>query len=135
VLSRALQNYYVDNSDFPTQLQGLVPLSEPVTYLASIPQDVFARHSDQTSPYTYRTYNEGSFTVWVLISRGPDGDLDFDNLDVAPVEFDDDYVAQLRPSDPVPPGLSNILSDSSYDPTNGLFSDGDVFTLSPFARN
>jgi type II secretory pathway pseudopilin PulG len=127
VISRALQNYYVDYSDFPTQGQGLVVLSEPVTYLASLPRDIFAR-GVSAETYAYRTAQVGIQTVWVLVSRGPDGDMDLD-------------AGQPRQ---VPPGSSGSAPSEdlplklllgSYNPTNGLHSDGDVYTLAPFALN
>ncbi len=133
VISRALQNYYVDNSSFPIQQQGLDPLSEPVTYLAHIPNDIFAIGEKRGEPYAYRTYREGAQVVWLLISRGPDADLDFDTLDIAPVVEDEEGIMSLASDDPPPPGLRRRLIEVSYDPTNGLHSDGDVVTLSPFA--
>lgn len=133
VISRALQNYHVDFSSFPIQSQGLDPLSEPVTYLAHIPYDIFAKGEEGGEPYAYRTYRGHNQVVWLLVSRGPDADLDFDTSDIAPVIEDSEGLMSLTSNDPPPTGLRSRLLQMSYDPTNGLHSNGDVITLSPFA--
>jgi type II secretory pathway pseudopilin PulG len=130
VISRALQNYFVDQYDFPRQSQGLTVLSEPVTYLASIPQDIFARGEEKGQPYAYRTWDNEVLTVWLLVSRGPDGDLDFDET-VSQGTFPGLSASNFPNLDTLP----TLLLQLSYDPTNGLHSNGDVFTLSPYIRN
>lgn len=131
VLTRALQNYYFDLSDFPTQIQGLAPLREPVTYLASIPRDIFARGEDRSQPYVYRTWHGELQTVWLLLSRGPDGDID---LDETPTGLVQPLIPSLSGTATVGgTRLPDFLIALSYDPTNGLGSSGDIYTLSPFA--
>lgn len=131
VISRALQNYYLDNAEFPAEIQGLHPLSEPITYLAAIPNDLFSREKENAPDYTYHTWTESGQRIWLLVSCGPDGDADYDAAWEEPE-------GTLNASSVAPNGeplvfpLSNAqLIQMSYDPTNGLSSDGDVFTVSP----
>jgi hypothetical protein len=133
IITRALHNYFVDNYDFPSETQGLVALSEPVTYLASIPRDIFACKEERGERYVYRTWREGGLMMWLLVSRGPDGDLDFDQGPEVP--SDEETVMALS-SGATPPQRESLHSSMlflSYDPTNGLDSSGDIITITPFA--
>ncbi len=135
VISRALQNYFVDNSGFPDESQGLTPLHQPITYLAALPPDIFARGDETSESYVYRTFEgTGQMTSWVLVCRGPDGDLDFDTR--TGDSPDENLTAASAPPLPTTTDhLPETLVVLSYDPTNGLLSDGDVFMLSPFAAH
>jgi type II secretory pathway pseudopilin PulG len=129
VLVRALQNYQMDYMDFPTNVQGLASLNGPTAYLAALPRDPFMSSPEMI--YYYR-YNPGGGYSYIIVSAGPDGDIDFT-----------DYLSQisLLPSTPtsekhepdsslVDALFNKYLTTRIYDPTNGLNSDGDVITLS-----
>lgn len=72
VLSRALQNYIMDYSSLPALDQGLRPLVQPTAYLGALPRDPFQKGSYS---YIYVTPNSSQIAS-VIISPGPDGDLD-----------------------------------------------------------
>jgi type II secretion system protein G len=130
VLTRALQNYQMDYMDYPNSEQGLAALNTPTAYLASLPRDPFATNPNKI--YYYRQ-NPGGGYSYIVLSAGPDGDIDFL-----------DYLAQAgRISSPsagsnseysreqIDALFQKYLTTKTYDPTNGLNSDGDVITL-PF---
>jgi type II secretory pathway pseudopilin PulG len=129
VLTRALQNYQMDYMDYPNNQQGLTALNNPTAYLASLPRDPFA--GGPSKIYYYRHHPGGGYN-YIIVSAGPDGDIDF--LDYLA------QVSQLTPtasqgrseSDPtlIDALFSKYLTTKTYDPTNGLNSDGDVICLS-----
>ncbi|MBN1476979.1 hypothetical protein JXA47_09510 [Candidatus Sumerlaeota bacterium] len=135
IITRALHNYFVDNYDFPDETQGLIALSEPVTYLASIPRDIFAGKEESGERYVYHTWRQGGLMMWLLISRGPDGDLDFDERFNWPSDEGAVVVALSNSGVPTPhhESLRSTVLLLSYDPTNGLDSSGDIITITPFA--
>lgn len=134
VISRALQNYFVDNYSWPTQGQGLDVLNAPVSYLASIPQDIFANREPVSIPYAYRTYDAGGALLWLLVSRGPDGDIDIDEQFPPPVTTSTGSGGGSSPRIAFN-ALPELLVNLSYDPTNGLRSQGDIYTVAPFPMN
>jgi type II secretory pathway pseudopilin PulG len=73
VLSRAIENYVMDYSSLPSKEQGLVPLTRPTAYLGALPRDPFQGESGAS--YVYLSPNSSQIAS-VLISPGPDGDLD-----------------------------------------------------------
>jgi type II secretory pathway pseudopilin PulG len=126
-VSRALQSYFVDHYNFPPERgPGLQSLQTPTTYLASIPADVFALRDERATPYVYRTWEIGSQVVWILASRGPDGDMDFEPS--PPVSLSSTAPSPREMAPPLPDDLIRL----SYDPTNGMRSSGDIFTVCPY---
>lgn len=131
VLSRALQNYRMDYNDYPMDLSRL---SAPTAYISNLPMDPFMKQSQRRN-YLYYYQPSGEYD-FVIISFGPDGDSDLDdiiqryltltsNLDGENQETGDysreeilDYILPL------------YLANKTYDPTNGVISDGDVITFS-----
>lgn len=119
-LRTALEIYRVDNNDYPPGSFSFVPpfpevktylLTTPVSYIASIPEDVFNTDPDPsppggpfgiTGPYIGYVNDPLVTEVWLLLSYGPD--LDFD------------------------PGSEGI----HYDPTNGTASNGDIYLVGSF---
>lgn len=154
-----LETYRVDSNKYPPDFQfdALVPerdlssylprlvvLTTPIAYLTALPEDVFAAASMQRNPtlaepyqvpngsgnfvrpytfdYAYRYYpdgrdeNEGT-GIWTLrISRSP-------NVMWALKSVGPDLNATV---------LNDISpAATSYDPTNGTLSAGDIFFLGP----
>ena len=126
VLSRALQNYQMDYNDYPNNTVGLKALNAPTAYLASLPSDPFL--SDGNRTYVYY-YEPGYPYNYVLISAGPDGDLDFYEYYLSAVSSPAGEGATPQPQ-PAENALKDFLKTRAYDPTNGLNSDGDIITLS-----
>ncbi len=85
-MDTALEMFYIDNDEYPTPPEGertvdraflekngkTLFLNKPITYLSSIPKDPF-NPDDQS--FRYHTDGENWF---ILVSNGPDGDIDFD---------------------------------------------------------
>lgn len=126
VLSRALQNYQMDYNDYPNNTVGLKALNAPTAYLASLPSDPFSSNGNHTYVYYYEPgypYN------YILISAGPDGDLDFQEYYLSAVSVPASGGSTPQPQ-PAENALKEFLQTRVYDPTNGLNSDGDIITLS-----
>lgn len=81
---------------------------ETITYLRLVPFDPFAKN-----PGDFYHYH-GRINGWILVSLGPDGNLEIDLLN----DYDD-RIAQP----------TSKLLIKSYDPTNGTFSAGDIFRV------
>lgn len=62
-----------------------------------------------------KSENNAKFNVkeWIIVSRGPDKDYDFD-----PKRVYDGSISQ--------PAVSLLTSPFTYDPTNGTISNGDI---------
>ena len=134
-LATGLEAYYVDNNEYPcwatgdkganaflpagkparerptfrirTSSEEFHTLTTPQAYLTFYFPDPFAPGGGDA---TYSYYKDSS--GWIMISAGPDKDYD-----IAP--------EKLYRSDIAQPTLE--LLTYSYDPTNGLVSDGDIF--------
>jgi len=128
VLSRALQNYRMDYNDYPMQMTAL---NAPTAYLSCLPRDPFLPHSTlPTYEYHYKPSDEYDY---IIISAGPDGDLDLDQM-LDKVQSSStssgDSAVSVRTRDEL---LKNILpfylATKVYDPTNGTVSDGDIITF------
>ncbi len=147
-VATALETYFVDYSKYPRayeavntaiepRIERFIPITTPVAYMTSIPQDVFSRdvsnlydekdvrvfiYTDRRSyeefvndPYgtpvgqnLYSTLWGEQFTAgqWILRSRGPVGIAGGVGIDITPAV-------------------------SSYDPTNGTVSAGNIMLLGP----
>ncbi|GAB4325264.1 MAG: hypothetical protein Kow0059_21230 [Candidatus Sumerlaeia bacterium] len=137
VLQRALGNYQMDYSDFPRNEIGLRALNAPTMYLTSLPRDPFGS-GGQDGSYFYCRHPERGY-YYVVVSAGPDGDVDFKEFLAAhppdtaidasgsagpdPVEADsaDRPTPQFR-------NLQDFIVQKTYDPTNGVNSDGDIIS-------
>ncbi len=132
-----MESYFVDNNSYlPTQnvvgvtrLQRFIPLTTPVSYLSSIPKDIF---SNDTGDYQYYPYwgpdyfaavragnSESRFltvpalysrvlgdgNLWLVFSSGPDRDYE--------------------------PAVAPWTGFEIYDPSNGTVSNGDIFRWGP----
>jgi hypothetical protein len=127
VLSRALQNYSMDYNDYPNNTVGLKALNAPTAYLASLPVDPFLSNGNHT--YVYH-YEPGHPYSYVLISAGPDGDLDFYEYYLKAINIPSSEGTTPQAPQKVEDTLMDFLQSRVYDPTNGLNSDGDIVTLS-----
>jgi type II secretory pathway pseudopilin PulG len=130
VLATAIEAYYVDHNAYPQ----MVPLycfsvnekelrnaggfslstfggdlTTPTAYLSEKILDPF---SPQPLPFVYFTDGKG----WIIISRGPDKDYDFD-----PKQVYDGFLPQ--------PSFPLQTSSFTYDPTNGTISNGDIWRV------
>lgn len=65
----------------------------------------------------YQYYTNGQ-DFWALISRGPDGDLDTTSATLMRLNAKQTYHER-----------NDILAQSSYDPSNGTVSNGDIFRV------
>jgi type II secretion system protein G len=139
VLATALESYRVDYNKYPPVNDSLSelsprlrPLSSPISYITSIPQDVFERDRSNfvgvgslqdpsgrsfmynTSNITFglgnSTADETSRGSWSITSGGPDREVTFPYYAFSPnFIFSGSYIFQI------------------YDPTNGTISPGELF--------
>lgn len=134
MIAKALEDYYTDNNAYPPcssdpaqsehkQLPNelLVPsfrranphylggtLTTPVAYLPAYPRDRFA---DAFQTFGYYT---DARTGWIIFSPGPDRKFDLG------WEVYDSSISQPSPE---------LISRYTYDPSNGVFSDGDIWRV------
>jgi len=143
-IATGLESYYVDYNKYPPsltainiwkdELQRLVPITTPVAFMTSIPEDAFQvasaglvresywDYSDRNAVNAYvppigdpaepwdSTWGNREGSSWRLASNGPDRFPNFEGIDGA------------GPS--LPPTYQ-------YDPTNGTISRGDIIRWGP----
>ncbi len=137
-LATALESYYLEHESYPamqpirpfsrklkilikaegyhlntieTGRPGLAGITTPVAHCKELIPDPLA--PEKTLPYVYHTDEYG----WILISAGPDGDYDLN-----PVQDYDGSIAQ--------PSLHLLTGAATFDPTNGMRSNGDIWRVS-----
>lgn len=108
--------------------QRLVPITTPVSYVQTLPQDPFAPPSQKSHPGLEYCYAPGNLyhggaakysanqyrrTIYSLAGRGPDKEIQAGAYCLAHPEA---YQSQLA-------------IRASYDPTNGTLSQGDIVQL------
>lgn len=122
VLTQAISHYQVDYNTIPPLQVGLDALKETTKYVTSLPSDPFI--SSQPKNYLYIT-NPSSNIKYILVSAGPDGDLDI--LPFVKQVYQQPYItAEARDS-----SFHSYIDYMSYDPTNGIGSNGDLLTIVP----
>jgi prepilin-type N-terminal cleavage/methylation domain-containing protein len=117
-------------------LVRLLPLTTPVSYLTSIPEDAFrhliaggSNHSWENDPlrkaymYSRGDVRAGSTSslgnrVYTMNSSGPDNNIASDSYYTV-----DEMISFER--------LNNSVTPARYDPTNGTVSQGDIFRWGP----
>jgi type II secretion system protein G len=128
VIALALESYAVDYNAYPQAAivlpwQRLVPLTTPVQYLSSIPDDPFQTLSIFKG-YFYGAMDLSYADRWILAGVGPDK---YPSVD--PIEFYPGYQPGLFENRV--PGYNYMI----YDPTNGTISRGDIIRASDFIKD
>lgn len=129
----ALESYRVDTTSYPEDYAATTPrgdgmgrLTTPVSYLSSVPLDVFGGYYDSDQAVQVKSYSLGTApddapSRWALASSGPDRKDDTTPL------FD--YPGYNEPMWENP---SSGYSYYRYDATNGTVSRGDIIRLSDY---
>ena len=127
-IGTALEAYYVDNTEYPSETGGLDALTPD--YVTSIPNDPFG--TDDNPGYRYYTDTAGEVAggAWLIVSNGPDGD---DDVKEPGLDWTKRVSGQLGGPDGVYSGYGSDNPDPSdkatnvwYDPTVGAASSGDL---------
>lgn len=153
-MANALEDYFVDNRRYPPFAKGprsyngalgpQVPASalpsldqsllRPTAYLPAVqyPTDPFCPKAKATFLYwsiqpgqpdpSGNTVGQNTYPGWILVSPGPDGDYDIAG------EWDV-YDPLTAPSKSLLTGTNKQGSAFTYDPTNGMKSDGDIWRV------
>ena len=103
---------------------GLATLTTPVAYLSRFREDPFSRTPNASLGY----FGHGNDSGWIIFSLGPDRD---ENSAGGPGDISP-TVEKLYDLSSDFPGMwipSSKLIDARYDPTNGLFSNGDIYRM------
>lgn len=124
-IADALEIYHADHNTYPQAAailpaKRLLPLTTPVGYLSSVPQEPFH------SRLFRRTFRYGAMDLdvasrWLLVSVGPDLHPSMDPVEFYPGYQDGLFTGRV-------PGFDYMI----YDPTNGALSRGDVVRASDF---
>lgn len=130
-IGNALEMYYLDNQDYPTTSEFTSSSSggllENGTYLASLPTDPF----NSGNNYRYYVTDDTTPDYWLLVSNGPDGDIDVQEGDgtfswsarkSGQMGGSDGYIAAFGYTD---------ADDAWYDPTEGTTAGGDLGRSGP----
>ena len=133
-IATGLEAYRVDYNRYPPstlvpRFLRLRPLTTPVAYLTTVPQDVFDSADTRGGPGPWRStgnYSYGAMPIdqesrFAVVSDGPDRRAESD-----PVEFYPGYPA-ISWENP-----SSGYAYYRYDPTNGTISVGDVWRVSDY---
>lgn len=129
-IALGLESYHSDHNRYPPSTlvfrsRRLRPLTTPIAYLSSVPQDVFQSQSAGGGPWRRSgTYAYGAMPIdeesrWALASNGPDL-----NRDSNPIEFYPGYSESIWENPET--GFNYVR----YDPTNGTISNGDIWRVS-----
>ncbi len=131
-VATGLAAYQVDNNAYPNAVLiprpvRLLPLTTPVAYLSTVPEDIFLPIGFPPSFLASRAFQYGAMGVdrssrYALSSFGPDRSPDID-----PIEFYPGYSLELFYG-----GVTGF-DYTLYDPTNGAVSRGDIFRASDFS--
>jgi len=123
-IGTALESYYVDNTEYPSENDGLDALAPD--YITSIPDDPF----NADNPYGY--YTDAAAAVvgdaWLIVSYGPDGAEDVTDA-AAGFDWTAAVSGQIGGPDGVDDayGLDNTGDANNwYDPDDGATSEGDL---------
>ncbi|MCX7045110.1 MAG: prepilin-type N-terminal cleavage/methylation domain-containing protein [Candidatus Sumerlaeota bacterium] len=129
-IAMALEAYQGDHSIYPPSTMmplflRLIPLTTPVAYINSVPQDVFKAQDASAGPwrlmgnYAYGAMPTDAENRWALASVGPDLQPNF-------------YPIMLYPgwSDKIWENPASGYTYIRYDPTNGTLSIGDIWRVS-----
>jgi len=121
-LRNALEMFFIDNDKYPVPLEGrtldqaglkvgeesqarILRLTGPVKYVDILPADPF---DPEGKPFRY--FSDGKF--YILVSNGPDGDIDFDERTFKGGKID-------------------TLREFIFDPDAGETSSGDIIVVGP----
>jgi prepilin-type N-terminal cleavage/methylation domain-containing protein len=123
-LSVALNAYLGENSEYPSTESGWAKLLGE-NLISDIPRDPFSPNDE---PYHYYAFasRESSQPYCLIISAGPDGDIDFDLGDNNGVDTGEGAGAGGAASIVSISEFALYMSLKHYDPTNGVVSDGDI---------
>ncbi|HBF33503.1 TPA: hypothetical protein DDW35_02950 [Candidatus Sumerlaeota bacterium] len=131
-MSTALEAYHVDYGVYPPptgilpitqktaeKISGVLPLpgnqlTTPIAYMTWIPYDTFKCSNMRMNIFTL-AYWPSPRDGWVLASVGPDG------------HFSIDFETLQKVYDPASTNPMLGLLTYTYDPTNGIKSEGDIF--------
>jgi type II secretory pathway pseudopilin PulG len=122
VLMMAISHYQVDFNATPSNEMGLKALNNSTKYITSIPHDPFS--PGQSFEYLYLS-RASSKVKYIIVSAGPDGDVDL-------MQFFKQVSQQVFISaESQEDSLDKALQNLTYDPTNGVNSNGDIVTIVP----
>ncbi len=132
VLAVALEAYHGDFNRYPPstlvpRFARLIPLTTPISYIATVPTDVFQGKDDGHGMFrSHGNYAYGAMPIdeesrYALAGYGPDLDPDHSGI-----QFYPGYSESLWEN----PGSGYDFV--RYDPTNGSVSDGDVWRVSDY---
>lgn len=134
-IATALEAYSVDHNKYPPStliplFLRLRPLTTPVSYITSIPSDIFnstdagAGSNRRTGNFGYAATPIDNESRYVIASDGPDR---------VPNRMNISFYPGYNPSIFENPGSGYDII--RYDPTNGSISAGDVFRFSDFTAD
>ena len=133
-LAHSLNVHRVRNEAFPTAEEGLIKLLQNSQYMAQIPRDPFSKDGNEI--YRYVSFGDENYPIrpqWLLISVGPDGDIDY------PSKNEEEITSQTgggsfsarggsaSRAGAFPQSFHELILTLTYDPTNGIDSSGDIF--------
>lgn len=125
-IATALEMYYLDNNAYPPESEdhpyerprreaGLFFLTSPISYLASIPEDMFEPASQKLESRTPRVYETGvrqrgnKYVSYCIFTVGPDG------------------YESIRSAHPFSGAHGSNGLNVTYSRSNGLKSGGDIY--------
>lgn len=137
-IGTALEMYYVDNDEYPQNLEvteGETALMDG-DYISSIPDEPFG--TDEVPNYRYYSNYDGTTTppttatLWLIVSNGPDGELDVEGADFT---TDPNWNAAVAGQIGGPDGILNAYGTDTTDPEDGGTAGDGAWTIAGDSRD
>ncbi len=138
-IGTALEMYYVDKDAYPEVLEvtaGKTALMDG-DYISSIPDDPFDDPDVAGTSYRYYS-NKGigdpaltSATLWLLVSNGPDTELDVNGATFVAADWDAAVAGQIGGPD----GILNAYGTDTTDPEDGGAAGDGAWTIAGSSRD
>ena len=134
-IGTALEMYYVDKDAYPADQDALTSGDAPLVpdYISSIPDDPFA---DAGTSYRYYSNYDGATdppttaTLWLIVSNGPDGELD-----VTDETEGFDWAAAVAGQIGGPDGVLDAYGLAGTDPEEGGDEGDGAWTIAGSSRD
>jgi len=135
-ISVALEEYATDQEGYPfvgfkvDYVEKLAPLTTPVTYLSSVPNQAFKEYLPFGGTATRIYYYQDRKTADWIFEQFPDYGNPWPYYD--PLENGHWYLSSVGPDGDYDQGWFGVGSNNQpYDPTNGTVSSGDIVRVGP----
>jgi len=136
-IGTALEMYYTDKDEYPQPTTGnTLDATALKDYISSIPDDPFGetdvRGTASGKSYGYYVNDTTSATLWLIISNGPDTELDVDGANFT---TDPNWDAAVAGQIGGPDGVLDAYDIAGTDPEDGGAAGVEAWTIAGSSRD